>query len=186
MTQTTDTTGVEQGVLGLLQRELSDPGILARSAAETAETIATCAAALGLPGQDNSALSAKLMQATMEQIVRIQTLHGLPSNLPFQQADYMPPAWDTAKGEAAAKLGTAKASLAADLGKAQGKSGYTLTRQALKEETAPMVFPLIALSAGAVVEGFGSYIATNAAAKSAEAAASRTYVAKSRRGGKTK
>ena len=79
-----------------------------------------------------------------------------------------------AVGLAAAAAAETAALASAEAGVAVGKIGYTLTTQALQDQ-AVMAFPLILLSAGAIVGGFAAYIAMNAAAAEAISMAAETY-----------
>ncbi|MCH6257822.1 hypothetical protein MLD52_14790 [Puniceicoccaceae bacterium K14] len=54
-------------------------------------------------------------------------------------------------------------------GGVKGRLGYTLTTQALKEEEAIMVFPLLALSSESIVEGLATYLAEEELAETATA-----------------
>ena len=72
---------------------------------------------------------------------------------------------------AAASAAVALAEASAAVGTAAAQLGYTLTTKALAESTAAAVFPLLAVELAAIGEGFAAYIAVDAAAKVAEAAA---------------
>lgn len=65
----------------------------------------------------------------------------------------------------------------AALGVAQGEAGYLLTKSALEESEAVAVFPLLALSAGAIVEGLASYVAVQALWKVADETAKAQFAA---------
>ena len=60
----------------------ADPAQLAKDAAASATEIAEAVAALGVTG-DDQANANRAWTATLQQIARIQKLHGLPA-LPFQ------------------------------------------------------------------------------------------------------
>jgi hypothetical protein len=77
----------------------------------------------------------------------------------------MPNPTQTASGAAAQAVATAQA--VAATGVAAGQLGYVLTTQALQEGQASMVFPLLALSVTAIVEGLAAYIAVGVLGKSA-------------------
>lgn len=76
--------------------------------------------------------------------------------------------FNTQTGSEAAQTGVRAAQTSAAMGVERGKEGYSLTMQALSESKAVMVFPLIALSTTAIVEGLATYMAEAPAAKAAE------------------
>ena len=155
------------------QEVMNDPSGIGKTAAENAVKVATSIAKLGMPGEDNTQLSRDLFQANLAQIEQVQRMLGLPTDLPFQNGKYEPP--EVPENPLAAQAALAKGEAAADMGVASGKVGYTLTKEALDESTAPSVFPLIGVSAAAITEGCVSYRATDVAALAANETAKIEY-----------
>jgi hypothetical protein len=60
-----------------------NPAQLAMDSANSAVNIAHAVAALGMPGEDDQKNANLLWQETINQIERVQKLHGLPA-MPFQ------------------------------------------------------------------------------------------------------
>lgn len=68
----------------------------------------------------------------------------------------------------AARAATTTAQTTAEAGTVQGRLGYLLTKQVVGDNKAELVFPLIALSSAAIVEGLTAYTAETVAWGSVE------------------
>ncbi|MBN2069315.1 MAG: hypothetical protein JW739_06735 [Opitutales bacterium] len=154
----------------LQENELSDPGDLAKKAAESATVMADAIYRLGMPGEDNSRLSSVIMEQTIAQIERIQQLHGFAPNLPFQSKDYHTPPLEDAPFSDEPSL---KADAAVQTTAAQ--AAHALTKDALKEEQGFLAIPLIGLSASAIFKGVTQYCLTRRNAAQAASDAESGY-----------